>query len=96
MRRLKALFAASGVGVGSLMPYLVLYLTWRGLSPTEAGLVLALMAGVGVLAVPLWGFVADRALGTVTALRLSSVLAAVSSLALLLSGRSGLAIVVSA
>jgi len=95
-RRLKILFAASGIGVGSLMPYLVLYLTWRGLSPTAAGLVMALMAGVGVLAVPLWGFVADRALGTVPALRLSSLLAAVSSLGLLVSGRSGLAIVVSA
>lgn len=96
MRRLKALFAASGIGVGALLPYLVLYLTWRGLSPTAAGLVMALMAGVGVLAVPLWGVVADRTLGTVTALRLSSVLAALASLALLVSGRTGWAIVVSA
>ena len=96
MRRLKALFAASGIGVGSLLPYLVLYLTWRGLSPSQAGLVMALMAGIGVLAVPLWGVVADRALGTAPALRLSSLLAAVASLALLASGRSALAIVIAA
>ena len=96
LQRLKALFAASGIGVGTLMPYMVLYLTWRGLSPSEAGLVMALMAGIGVLAVPLWGLVADRALGTVTALRLSSVLAALASLALLASGRYGPAIVVCA
>jgi len=96
MRRLKALFAASGIGVGSLLPYLVLYLTWRGLSPSQAGLVMALMAGIGVLAVPMWGVVADRALGTAPALRLSSLLAAVASLALLASGRSALAIVIAA
>jgi nitrate/nitrite transporter NarK len=87
LRRLKALFAALGIGVGTLGPYIVLYLTWRGLSPSQAGLVIALMAGIGVLAVPLWGLVADHALGTVTALRLSGLLAAVASLALLLSGR---------
>jgi PPP family 3-phenylpropionic acid transporter len=96
MRRLKALFAALGIGVGTLGPYIVLYLTWRGLSPSEAGLVIALMAGVGVLAVPLWGLIADHALGTVTALRLSCLLAAVASLALLASGRRVLAIVVCA
>lgn len=83
LRRLKTLFAAFGFGTGTLLPYLVLYLTWRGLSPTEAGLVVALMAGVGVLALPLWGLVADRALGTVTALRVSCLLAALATLALL-------------
>jgi PPP family 3-phenylpropionic acid transporter len=96
LRRLKALFAALGIGIGTLGPYIVLYLTWRGLSPSQAGLVIALMAGIGVLAVPLWGLVADHALGTVTALRLSGLLAAVASLALLLSGRRVLAIVVCA
>lgn len=90
------LYVALGAGIGSLMPYLVLYLTWRGLSPTQAGLVLALMAGVGVLAVPLWGLVADRAVGTVAALRTSCVLAAVAGLALLASGESVPAIVVCA
>jgi PPP family 3-phenylpropionic acid transporter len=96
LRRLKALFAALGASTGSLLPYLVLYLTWRGLSPTEAGLVVALMAGIGVLALPLWGLMADRALGTVSALRLSCLLAALASLALLASGRFGPAIVLCA
>lgn len=48
--RLKVLYAALGAGIGSLMPYLVLYLSWRGLSPAHAGLVLGLMSGVGVVA----------------------------------------------
>ncbi|MCU1472017.1 MFS transporter [Amnibacterium sp.] len=94
--RLNALFAALGVGTGSFLPYAVVYFTWRGLSPTEAGLVVALMAGVGLLALPLWGLVADHALGTVTALRLSCVLAAAAGLALLVSGRFAPGIVVCA
>ena len=96
LRRLKVLFATMGMGIGTLMPYMVLYLTWRGLSPTQTGLVLALMAGVGVLAVPIWGLIADHTLGTVTALRTSCLLAAVASLSLLLSGEFVPAIVVSA
>lgn len=94
--RLKALFTAVGFGTGSFLPYAVVYLTWRGLSPTGAGLVVALMAAVGVVALPLWGLIADHGLGTVNALRASCVLAAVASLALLASDRFVPAIVVSA
>jgi MFS family permease len=75
-----------GASVGSLLPYLVLYFTWRGLSPTQAGLVLAIMAAVGIVAVPLWGVVADRSTGTVRALRGSCLLAAVASILLLAAG----------
>lgn len=96
LRALKGLFAALGAGVGSLLPYLVLYLTWRGLSPAEAGLVMGLMAGVGVAAVPAWGWLADRVTGVVDALRLSCVAAALASLALLAAGSSRWAIVVCA
>jgi PPP family 3-phenylpropionic acid transporter len=88
LSRLKVLYTAIGAGVGSLLPFLVLYLTWRGLSATQAGLVLGLMSGVGVLAVPVWGLLADRSLGVVRALRLSCVLAAVAALALLGAGTS--------
>ena len=70
------------------MPYLVLYLSWRGLSPAHAGLVLGLMSGVGVVALPVWGAVADRLVSTVGALRLSCALAAGASLALLAAGSS--------
>lgn len=86
--RLQVLYTAIGVGVGSLLPFLVLYLTWRGLSPTQAGLVVGLMSGMGVLAVPAWGLLADRALGAARALQLSFLLAAGAGLLLLLAGRS--------
>lgn len=75
-----------GASVGSLLPYLVLYLTGRGLSPTEAGLVLGTMAAAGVVAGPLWGVVADRFVGTVGALRASCLLAAGASVLLLAAG----------
>jgi MFS transporter, PPP family, 3-phenylpropionic acid transporter len=88
LRRLQVLYGAIGAGVGSLLPFLVLYLTWRGLSAPQAGLVLGLMSGVGVLAVPAWGVLADRFLGVVRALRLSCLLAAVAALVLLAAGSS--------
>jgi PPP family 3-phenylpropionic acid transporter len=84
--RLKVLFTASGAGIGTLMPYLAVYLAWRGLSATLVGLVLGLMAAVGVVTVPLWGAVADRGMGAAAALRLSCVVAALGSLTLLAAG----------
>jgi MFS transporter, PPP family, 3-phenylpropionic acid transporter len=95
-RRLPALYAAVGSGIGTLLPFLVLYLVSRGLSATGAGLVIGLMSGVGVLVIPLWGGLADGALGVVRTLRLSCGLAVVASLALLAADRSVPAIVVCA
>ena len=94
--RLPALYAAVGAGIGTLLPYLVLYLTARGLTATGAGLVIGLMSGVGVVVIPLWGRLADGRLGLVRTLRLSLVLAAVAALALLAAGRTVPAIVVCA
>jgi MFS family permease len=84
--RLKVLFAASGSGIGTLMPYLAVYLAWRGLSATLIGLVLGLMAAVGVVTVPLWGAFADRGPGAARVLRVSCVLASAASLSLLAVG----------
>jgi PPP family 3-phenylpropionic acid transporter len=84
--RLKVLFAASGAGIGTLMPYLAVYLASRGLSATLIGVVLGWMAAVGVVAVPFWGALADRGRGAAWALRLSCALAAVGSLVLLAAG----------
>jgi MFS family permease len=86
LHRLQVLYAAMGASVGSLLPYLVLYFTGRGLSPTEAGVVLGIMAAAGVVAVPLWGLVADRSMGTVGALRASCVLAVAASVVVFLAG----------
>lgn len=95
-RRLRVLYTAVGGGIGTLLPYLVLYLVDRGLSPAGAGLVVGLMSAVGVLVIPVWGRLADGSFGVVRALRLSCALAAVASLALLAAGRLVPAIVVCA
>src|SRR3954465_3796976 len=86
--RLQVIYTAIGAGVGSLLPFLVLYLTWRGLSPTQAGLGVGMVSAVGVPAVPAWGLLADRVLGVTRALRLSFLLAAAGGVVLLLAGRS--------
>ena len=93
LARLNVLYLAIGAGVGSLLPFLVVYLTWRGLSPAEAGFVLGLMSAVGVAALPLWGLLADRLLGSVRALQVSCLLAALASIALYGAGSSVVAIV---
>ena len=84
--RLKVLYAASGGGIGTLMPYLAVYLHWRGLSAALVGLVLGLMAAVGVATVPLWGVLGDRGRGAAWALQLSCLAAAIASLVLLAAG----------
>lgn len=85
-----------GASVGSLLPYLVLYLTAKGLSPTQAGVVLGGMAAVGVVAVPLWGLVADRSMGTVGALRCSCVLTVTASALFFAAGATVALIIVGA
>ncbi|SER23033.1 MFS transporter [Microlunatus flavus] len=95
-RRLRLLYASVGGGIGTLLPYLVLYLTGRGLSPAAAGLVSGLMSGVGVGVIALWGRLADGRLGVVRALRWSFVLSALTALALLGAGSSPVAVVVCA
>jgi PPP family 3-phenylpropionic acid transporter len=85
--RLKVLFVASGAGVGALMPYLAVYLSSRGFSAATVGFVLGLMSAVGVVAVPVWGALADRSHGPAWALRISCMAAAAASLVLLAAGR---------
>jgi PPP family 3-phenylpropionic acid transporter len=90
------LFAASGAGIGTLLPYLAVYLSGRGLSATQVGLVLGWMAAVGVVAVPVWGAVADRWRSAARALRVSCTVAALASLSLLVAGESLPGIIVAA
>jgi hypothetical protein len=94
--RLRLLYAATGGGIGTLLPYLVLLLVDRGLSPSAAGVVMGLMSGVGVLVIGLWGRLADGPTGVVRALRWSFGLAAAAALVMLVVGRSGALLVVCA
>jgi MFS transporter, PPP family, 3-phenylpropionic acid transporter len=61
--RVSALFCLLGVGESAFVPFLPLLLRARGLDAQAIGAVLALFAAIAFTSGPLWGFLADRALG---------------------------------
>ena len=61
--RIRLLFCLIGFAEAAFVPFLPLLLRDRGLHVQAIGAVLALLAAVGFAAGPVWGYVADRALG---------------------------------
>jgi PPP family 3-phenylpropionic acid transporter len=61
--RVRALFCLLGAAESAFVPFVPLLLLDRGLDAQALGAVLALMSAVGFAAGPLWGYLADRALG---------------------------------
>jgi PPP family 3-phenylpropionic acid transporter len=61
--RVRALFCLYGVAEAAFIPFLPLLLHDRGLDAQKIGALLALYAAVGFATGPLWGYLADRALG---------------------------------
>lgn len=61
--RVRALFCLLGFAESAFVPFLPLLLRDRGLHAQAIGALLALMAAVGFAAGPVWGYLADRALG---------------------------------
>ncbi len=58
--RVSILFAAIFVVAGTNLPYLPVWLDWKGLSPSEIALITALPLFVRVLVTPVIAFAADR------------------------------------
>jgi PPP family 3-phenylpropionic acid transporter len=58
--RVSVLFAAIFVVAGTNLPYLPVWLDWKGLSPREIALITALPLFVRVLVTPAIAFAADR------------------------------------
>ena len=67
------LFVTFGVVVASFFPFLSIYLDGRGFDPGEIGAILAAMAVVRMIAMPIWGHVADTRTGRRRALQLGLV-----------------------
>jgi PPP family 3-phenylpropionic acid transporter len=63
------LFVTFGVVVASFFPFLSIYLDGRGFHPGEIGAILAAMAVVRMIAMPIWGHVADVRTGRRRALQ---------------------------
>jgi PPP family 3-phenylpropionic acid transporter len=70
-RRLRGLFALVWTVFSAFLPFFVLWLGDRGMSPSRIGLVLSSSALVGVAAAPLWSNIADRRSATVGALQVA-------------------------
>ena len=57
------LFLTFGLIVASFFPFLSVYFAGRGFDPSEIGLLLSAMALVRIVAMPVWGHVADTRIG---------------------------------
>jgi PPP family 3-phenylpropionic acid transporter len=80
--RVRLLFCLLGFAESALVPFLPLLLKDRGLSVQAIGAVLALNAAVGFAAGPLWGYLADSALGRERTLAFCLAATAAGSIAL--------------
>jgi PPP family 3-phenylpropionic acid transporter len=67
------LFLLFGLIVASFFPFLSIYLEGRGFEPDEIGFLLGAMALVRIVAMPVWGHVADTRTGRKLALQLGLV-----------------------
>jgi PPP family 3-phenylpropionic acid transporter len=67
------LFLLFGVIIASFFPFLSVYLKVRGFAPDEIGFLLGAMAAVRIVAMPVWGHVADTRIGRRRALQLGLV-----------------------
>jgi PPP family 3-phenylpropionic acid transporter len=67
------LFLTFGLIVASFFPFLSVYFAGRGFDPDEIGFLLGAMAAVRIVAMPIWGHVADTRIGRRKALQLGLV-----------------------
>lgn len=86
VNRLRLLYAIYGVGIGFLLPFLVPLMSARGMQPATIGLVLGASAVVSLVSYPVWGVLADGALGREGVLVISGSMGALAGLAILLAG----------
>ncbi len=76
MAGIRALFLANGAALGVFSPFIAVILAGRGFAPVAIGVVTAASSFAFTLAVPVWGHLADVALGRRVALALSGLGAA--------------------
>ncbi|MDQ4109053.1 MAG: MFS transporter [Actinomycetota bacterium] len=67
------LFLTFGLIVASFFPFLSIYFAGRGFDPSQIGFLLGGMAAVRIIAMPIWGHVADTRIGRRRALQLGLV-----------------------
>jgi len=92
----QVLFVLFGFAIAAFFPFLALFLSDRGLSAGQIGVVIAAMALARVAAGPLWGHVADTAIGRRATLRLGALGGAVAALGLFFAQAYGAIVVLGA
>jgi PPP family 3-phenylpropionic acid transporter len=78
----QVLFILFGIAIAAFFPFLALFLSDRGLSPGQIGVVIAAMALARIAAGPAWGHVADTTLGRRTTLQIGALGAGAVAIAL--------------
>jgi PPP family 3-phenylpropionic acid transporter len=78
----QVLFILFGVAIAAFFPFLALFLSDHGLSPSQIGVVIAVMALGRIAAGPIWGHVADTTLGRRVVLRIGALGAAATAFAM--------------
>ena len=68
LARLKRLYTWGGIATGAYIPFFVVYLSQRGVSPAAIGFTLAATSLLSALIAPTWGHIADARLGLAKAL----------------------------
>jgi MFS family permease len=84
MPALRILFLLAGAILGAFYPFLSSILAERGFTSAEIGLTVALSSLAFMLAVPVWGHLADVVFGRVAALRAGVIGSTAALLGLLL------------
>ncbi|MGZ5352033.1 MAG: MFS transporter [Actinomycetota bacterium] len=82
----QVVFILFGVAIAAFFPFLALFLSGRGLSPEQIGVVIAVMALGRICASPVWGHVADTSLGRRTTLQIGALGAAATAVAMFFAG----------
>jgi MFS family permease len=93
LTRLRVAFGLLGAAEAAILPFFALFLEERGFGATGIGVVLALVSLAAFAASPLWGWSADRRLGSERTLGLAAAATAAVALLLFLHGRLVLAVV---
>jgi len=82
LRRVQVLFTLVGVAEASILPFLPIVLSDRGLSAAEIGVVLSVAALAGFVSTPLWGHAGDGRLGAERTLVVAAIAAAAAAVPL--------------
>ncbi len=92
----QVLFILFGFAIAAFFPFLALFLSDRGLSAGQIGVVIAAMALARVASGPLWGHVADTTIGRRATLRIGALGGAVAAIGLFVAEAFGVIVALGA